>query len=87
MKNDNANEKDSQKKEEKTSPFVLIIYGLALIILLPILGTISLFKGIASMDANEVGTHPIEIILVIVFFVALVGFIVLLIDSIKNKKK
>ena len=51
---------------------MLIIYGLALIILLPILGTISLFKGIASMDANEVGTHPIEIILVIVSFILMI---------------
>ena len=81
MKNNN---KENENKEEKTSPFVLVIYGLAIVILLPILGTISLFKGLLSMDVNEVATHPIEIILGIVFIIALIGFIVLVVD--KKKK-
>ena len=62
----------------------MVIYGLAIVILLPILGTISLFKGIASLDVNEVATHPIEIILGIVFIIAVIGFILLLVDY--NKK-
>ena len=81
MKNNN---KENENKEEKTSPFVLVIYGLAIVILLPIIGTISLFKGIVSLDVNEVATHPIEIILGIVFIIAVIGFILLLVDY--NKK-
>ena len=83
MKNNDNKEKE-KNNEEKTSPFVLIIYGLAIVILLPILGTLSIFKGLLSMDVNEVATHPIEIILGIVFIIALIGFIVLVVD--KKKK-
>ncbi len=74
---------ETPETEEKTSIFLLIFYGIVLAVLFPILGTIGIFKGIASMDVNEVKTHPIEIILGVVFIISLIGFIVLL----ANKKK
>ena len=77
------------KEENKSVVIPIIIYGLAIVLLGPLLLGILSFLSIASMDVNEVSyKHPLLIILLILVIVSVIGIILLLRkDNKSNQKK
>ena len=80
---------EEQKEENKSVVIPIIIYGLAIILLGPLVIGILSFLSLASMDVNEVSyKHPLLIILLILVIVSVIGIIILLRkDNKSNQKK
>ncbi len=75
-------------KEEKQSVVIpIIIYGLAIILLGPLLSGILFFLSLANLDVNDVSyNNPLLIILLIIVTIAVLG-IILLLRKDNNQKK